>query len=169
MKEFIRFLYAYNNWANQHILDTCEKLTQEQFLAGKGIGTANPSIRDTLAHMLAAQELWLARCGGVSPTRLLDPQDFGTLALIRQYWDQVEQHTQAYLDATQDDVLRRVMEYRNTKGKPFANLRWQVLAHQVNHATQHRSEVALLLTRLNYSPGDLDMIVYMRNVGTFHI
>lgn len=169
MKEYIQFIYAYNAWANRRILAACEKLSAAEFLAGQGSSTANPSIRDTLTHQLSAQELWLARCNGVSPTRLLDPQDFGTLALIRQYWDQVEQHTQAYLDATQDDVLRRVMEYRNTKGKPFANLRWQVLAHQVNHATQHRSEVALLLTRLNYSPGDLDMIVYMRNVGTFHI
>lgn len=165
MKEYIRFLYAYNNWANQHILDTCEKLTQEQFVAGEGIGTGSPCIRDTLVHMLAAQELWLARCGGVSPTRLLDPQDFGTLALIRQYWDQVEQHTQAYIDAIEDDVLLQVMEYRSTKGEPFANLRWQVLVHQVNHATQHRSEVALLLTRLNQSPGDLDMIVFVRMAG----
>ncbi|MBI4670837.1 MAG: DinB family protein [Chloroflexi bacterium] len=165
MKDYIRLLYAYNNWANQRILDTCEELTQEQFLAGQGISSAQPSIRDTLVHTLSAQELWLARCGGVSPTRLLDPQDFGALALIRQYWDQVEQHTRAYIDAVEENVLRQVMEYTSTKGKPFANLRWQTLVHQVNHATQHRAEVALLLARLNRSPGDLDLIVHIRNVA----
>ena len=30
---------------------------------------------------------------------------------------------------------------------------WQQLLHQVNHATQHRSEAALLLTRLGFSQG----------------
>jgi uncharacterized damage-inducible protein DinB len=33
--------------------------------------------------------------------------------------------------------------------------------HQVNHATQHRSEAALLLTRFGYSPGWLDLLVYV--------
>ena len=37
---------------------------------------------------------------------------------------------------------------------------WQALAHVVNHGTQHRSEVAVLLTAAGNSPGDLDMIDY---------
>lgn len=161
MLEYIRFLYSYNAWANNRILDTSENLSQEQFLAGQAYSTENPSIRDTLVHIMGSQEIWLARWGGVSPTRTLDPQDFQTLALIRQYWDQVEAHTRAYIDAVEDDVLSQVMEYTNTKGLPFAYPRWQTLAHQVNHATQHRAEVALLLTRLGFSPGDLDLLVYM--------
>lgn len=162
MKEYIRFLFAYNSWANERILDTCEKLSPDEFLAGQGSGTANASIRDTLVHMLAAQEIWLARCNGVSPTRLLEPQDFGTLALIRQYWNELEQLTRGYIDAVEDDLLLANMDYQTTKGQPYSNVRWQVLAHVINHSTQHRAEVAALLTRLNYSPGDLDLIVFMR-------
>lgn len=161
MKEYIRFLYGYNNWANQRILDACAKLSQEEFLRGEGASTAAPSIRDTLVHTMGAQEIWLARWGGVSPTRVLDPQDFGTLALVREYWEQVEQHTQGFVDAAEDSVLDDVMHYTNTRGQPFAYLRWMTMVHQVNHATQHRSIVALLLTRANQSPGDLDLLVYM--------
>ena len=161
MKDYLRFLYAYNHWANQRILDTCAQLTQEEFLRGEGSSTANPSIRDTLVHTMGAQEIWLARWGGVSPTRVLDPKDFGTLALVREYWDQVEQHTRGFLAAVEENVLQEMMHYTNTRGQPFVYLRWQTMVHQVNHATQHRSEIALLLTQMNHSPGDLDLLVYM--------
>lgn len=162
MKEYIRFLYSYNYWANQRILDTCQKLTQEQFVAGQGHSGVEPSIRDTLVHTMGAQEIWLARFGGVSPTRLLDPKDFGTLALVRQYWDQIEQHTRGFIDAVEDDVLAETMHYTTTAGVPFAYPRWQTMVHQVNHATQHRAELALLLTQAGHSPGDMDMLLYMR-------
>ena len=42
---------------------------------------------------------------------------------------------------------------------------WQALAHVVNHGTQHRSEVAALLTAAGHSPGDLDMVDYIDAVN----
>lgn len=164
MRELIRLMYAYNNWANQRLLDACAKLSQEQFLAGAGYSTANPSIRDTLVHMLGTHELWLSRFNGVSPTQLLDPKDFGTFPLVRQYWNEVETHTQGYLNRIEEDVLKQTVTYRSLKFEPFSNPRWQIMMHLINHSTQHRSEIALLLTRLDHSPGDLDLIVYIRSL-----
>jgi uncharacterized damage-inducible protein DinB len=35
------------------------------------------------------------------------------------------------------------------------------MLHQANHATQHRSEVAMVLTEFGYSPDWLDFIRYL--------
>jgi uncharacterized damage-inducible protein DinB len=40
----------------------------------------------------------------------------------------------------------------------FAVPRWLILAHVVNHGTQHRSELARYLTECGHSPGNLDLL-----------
>jgi len=52
--------------------------------------------------------------------------------------------------------------YQSTQGQPYQNTLWHLLVHVVNHGTQHRSEVAMVLTGLGYSPGDLNMLIYFR-------
>ena len=59
------------------------------------------------------------------------------------------------------DDLSEIVHYTNLQGEPQAYPRWQILLHQALHAAQHRSEVALLLTRLDHSPGWLDYLIYI--------
>jgi uncharacterized damage-inducible protein DinB len=158
MLEGIRDLYAYSAWANARILDTAEQLTPEQFTTpGDGFG----SIRDTLVHTASAQWLWLERWRGASPTDLWHPADFPDIATLRIRWDEVEVATSTYIATLREPDLARVVSYVNFQGETWAYPLWQQLLHQVNHATQHRSEAALLLTRLGYSPGWLDLLVYV--------
>jgi uncharacterized damage-inducible protein DinB len=58
-----------------------------------------------------------------------------------------------------------VFEYTTLGGQPYSNTLWHLMAHVVNHGTQHRSELALLLTKLGHSPGDIDLISFVREKG----
>lgn len=52
-------------------------------------------------------------------------------------------------------------------GHSFATPVWQILVHAANRATQHRSELAAMLTIRGHSAGDLDMILYFRQQAAF--
>jgi uncharacterized damage-inducible protein DinB len=158
MLENIRDLYAYSAWANARIIDTAEQLTSEQFTTS---GDGFDSIRDTLVHTASVQWLWLERWRERSPRELWDPAGFTAVAELGRRWDEVEAATSAYIATLREPDLARVISYVNFQGEQWAYPLWQQLLHQVNHATQHRSEAALLLTRLGYSPGWLDYLVYV--------
>jgi uncharacterized damage-inducible protein DinB len=90
------------------------------------------------------------------------------VAALRIRWDEVEAATAAYVATLCESDLARVVSYVNFQGETWAYPLRQQLLHQVNHATQHRSEVALLLTRLGYSPGWLDLLVYVDEQSPDH-
>jgi uncharacterized damage-inducible protein DinB len=162
MLEGIRDLYAYSAWANARILDTAEQLTPEQFTTS---GDGFDSVRDTLVHTASVQWLWLERWRETSPPELWDPADFADIAALRSRWEAVEAATSEYVATLREPDLARVMSYVNFQDERWAYPLWRQLLHQVNHATQHRSEAALLLTRLGYSPGWLDLLVYVDAQG----
>ena len=158
MLEAIRDLYAYSAWANARILETAEQLTQQQYTTASD---GCDSIRDTLVHTASVQWLWLERWQESSPGGLWDPGQIPDVAALRTRWEEVEAATSAYIASLREQDLARVIAYVNFQGETWAYPLWQQLLHQVNHATQHRSEAALLLTRLGYSPGWLDLLVYV--------
>jgi uncharacterized damage-inducible protein DinB len=157
--DVIRSLYRYNAWANERILDTSARLTRTQLLEGGG--ASFDSIRDTLVHTMSAQWVYLERWQGRSPRAYFDAADFPDLAAIRARWEEVERDTRAFVAGLGDADLARVVEYTNMQGERWAYPLWQQMIHQVNHATQHRSEAAVMLTKLGCSPGWLDLLYFV--------
>jgi uncharacterized damage-inducible protein DinB len=154
----IRTLYAYSAWANERVLDAAARLQPAQFLMP---GPGGAAIRDTLVHTMSAQWVWLRRYQGASPGALWDPAEFPDLATLRTRWSAIEEETGAYLAGLTEADLTRVVSYVNFQGERWAYPLWQQLMHQVNHATQHRSEAALMLTERGCSPGWLDFLFYL--------
>lgn len=157
--EMIRTMYRYNAWANARILGTTQHLTPAQLVAGGG--ASFDSVRDTLVHTMAAQWLYLERWHGRSPTSMPAGEDFADLASVRARWDEIERDTAVFVAGVTDARLGETIAYRNFAGERWAYPLWQQMLHQVNHATQHRSEAAVMLTRFGHSPGLLDLLFFI--------
>ena len=158
-KQDIFVLYKYNQWANARILNAAASLTPEQFAASASF--PHGGLRGTLVHALFAEWIWRKRWEGTSPTQRFNPADFPTVESLRARWLEEEGQLMNFVSAVTDERLNSQFDYRNTSGTPFRQVLWQVMAHVVNHGTQHRSEAAALLTDLGYSPGDLDLITFL--------
>jgi uncharacterized damage-inducible protein DinB len=157
--DVVRSLYRYNAWANGRILDTAAALAPERFVAA--VGPAGESIRDTLVHTLGAQWVYLERWQGRSPRALPAAGDLADVAAVRARWNDIDQATVAFLAGLTDARLAVTIEYENFVGQRWKYPLWQQMLHQVNHATQHRSEAAMMLTQTGHSPGLLDYLFWI--------
>ena len=160
----IQELFQYNYWANRRIL----------FAAG-GVDAAHwsrlaelnhDSLRGTLVHILAAEVIWRQRCQErISPTQLITERAFLKLEILIQHWQEEERRMLGYLGTLDDTALGETIRYKNTRGADFEMTLWRILAHVVNHGTQHRAEAAALLTAEGQSPGELDLIIYAEKLA----
>ena len=155
----IRELYDYNAWANTRLLDTAAALTLAQLLAPGG--ASFDSVRDTLVHTMGVQWLYLERWHERAPIALPEPAAFANLGAIRARWAEIERDTQAFVAGVDDMRLAAAFAYTNMQGETWTYPLWEQMIHQVNHATQHRSEAAVLLTQLGHSPGWLDLLYFV--------
>lgn len=157
--DVVRLMYGYNTWANERIMAQAAVLTPQQYVAP---GSASfSSVRDTLVHTMSGQAIWLSRWQGRGNFPLHDPNDYPDLEALRAHWRDIDAKTHAFVAGLDEAALNQILHYRNSQDEPMAYPLWQVLLHQVNHGTQHRSEVAALLTQYGHSPGQMDVPIYL--------
>lgn len=162
--EALRRLYRYNTWATERILDTATSLTSEQLLAPGGAG--HGSIRDTLVHLIGTHRGWLSWWDGslsaeAAYNRRLDAAEYPDVAALRRVWAEVAQQTEAFVAGLKDEDPERLYGFDLPNGQRWEMPLWGMMQHVVNHGTQHRAEVAAMLTGFGHSPGDLDLLFYL--------
>ena len=160
-KQDLTLLYEFNYWARDRILDQAEKLDSVEFLLS--VESNYGSLQATLVHILSAEWVWRTRCQeGVSPSSLLDLDDFPSVLAIKSFWMVEQEKMLEFIHGLSEEKLTKVISYRRTGGQKESNILWHILWQVVNHGTEHRSEAASILTSFGHSPGDLDFIHYLR-------
>lgn len=157
----VQTLYDYNYWAQERILRQVAHLSTAQYQADAGFSWGG--VGGTLAHLLGTERSWRSRwqgTEGAAPT----PPAFDTAAAYGAAWEENRAQMRAYLDTLRDDELDREVAYVRS-GQRYSHALWTQLVHVVNHGTQHRGEIGVMLTNLGHSPGDIDFSAFMRQRG----
>ncbi len=160
-KSDILTLVGYNAWANNRIRRAAAKASPDQYIIPAKV--SHGSLRGTLVHIYGAEQVWRKRCQeGVFPRALASETDLPTLPDFQKVWEAEEAALYHYVSGLNDPGFDEIIRYETTRGLPQQTPLWQIIAHVVNHGTQFRAEAAVVLTEFGFSPGDLDLIVYLR-------
>jgi uncharacterized damage-inducible protein DinB len=157
--EYLRTLFAYHGKANTRLLNVADGLSDAEL--DQHPIAAHGSLRETFVHTISAEWMWRNRLSGVSPAAMLNPADFPSLESIRVRWQSETAAMQQLIDGLSATDIEAPMSYTR-RGTTYSTPVWQILVQVANHGTQHRSELAAMLTILGRSPGELDFIRYLR-------
>jgi uncharacterized damage-inducible protein DinB len=160
LKDLQRLL-DYHYWARDIILDAVAPLTAEQFT--RQVESSFKSVRDTIAHIYAADLIWYTRWQGQSPSSLLSYDTFPDVASIRTVWVDLEGWVRAFVNEGGEAGVSRVFDYKLMSGAPGSTPFAEMLAHVVNHGSYHRGQLTTLLRQLGAPPPkSTDMITFLR-------
>jgi uncharacterized damage-inducible protein DinB len=158
---YLQTLLDYHYWARDIILDAVTELPRERFL--QPVESSFKSVRDTVAHIYAADLVWYTRWIGRTPTGLIAYDQFPDATSIRTAWKDLESDVRQYVTNLGEAGVNKPFDYKLLSGAPDTAPFWQMLVHVVNHASYHRGQVTTLLRQLGAAPPkSTDMITFFR-------
>lgn len=150
MIDQVKSTIAHMKWANERMV--------------RALSASTPAPADAvrwLAHILAAERVWLARLNrednaGISLWPELDAAGCAALA---------EENASSFarLAGTLDDsALQQDVVYRNSTGTEFHTSTADILTHVSMHGAYHRGQINTALRNAGYEPINVDYITYVR-------
>ena len=142
-----RFLqmFRYDAWANRSCLD-----------AIRAIDPPPAKVLRLLAHVVAAQRLWLDRLLQVPQSIAVWPSlSFAECSALAE---EMPSAWKKYLKDLPAESFDSTVEYRNSKGELWTSRADDILTHVVMHSAYHRGQVALEMRTAGLVPAYTDFI-----------
>lgn len=157
MIDLLHHLAAYGLWANKRFV---ERLAQEPAeVLDHPVPNSFPSLRTTVLHIRNAEHVWWCRLTGAAPRWPAEENDDIRTLLPHA------QHFHDRVIAMGEKEAAMVHSYADLRGNRFQQPAWMMVAHCVNHSTQHRGQLITLMRHLQLQdiPAN-DMVVYQRSL-----
>ena len=159
MKKFLYDYVAFNTWANNRMCDAAAKLTEEQLT--QEMKSSFPSIRATMLHIMEAQDIWLERFDGHSPSSW--PTFTGTSADLIEGLRKSSKALEAKVKSYDKKGLKKEVSYITLKGIAGNSQVYQMFAHVANHGTYHRGQLITMFRTVGVSElPATDLIAFFR-------
>ena len=141
--------FRYNLWANLRLLDACAQLSDAQ-LDATMTGTFG-SVRETLMHLFAAEEGYVSSFTGTTPTPPL--KELTTFAGFDELRRRAERSGNELITIAEQRDLSQIFYL---DGGTYEAQAIVVVIQAINHAIDHRSQIATLLSQQGIEPPGLD-------------
>lgn len=147
-------IFEHNLWANLRLLERCETFSNEQF--DTTVTGTYGSIRDTFQHLVLAEKGYYTRIS--TGQRYHRPKDAGLMTLAEM---------KESLQQTGTGLIERAKKVQAADQVPIdwdgtmREVPKTILLNQViNHATEHRAQIMVIMTQLGIEPPSLDSWTY---------
>jgi uncharacterized damage-inducible protein DinB len=156
-QESLLAFVRYHAWANDRIFMTAAALTDEELR--RPVDLDHGSAFDTIRHLVDVDWSWRESCAGndIGQTYVWDHGHvLEDLSALHAFTLEEDARLRSYVDSLDQAALDERLAMSDDPDDTIP--RWLILAHVVNHGTNHRTELARYLTDRGHSPGDLDLL-----------
>lgn len=148
-KEYFKELAAYNIWANTI---ACEWITQINDVQWKQeVVSSFSSIRETVLHMISAENAWLQRFHKKVNVEWLQSTFTGTKDEHVALWKKTSMGIKDFIDAFDEKELNTKLDFKRLNGDAYSMPYYQLFAHVANHSTYHRGQLVTMLRQLGFT------------------
>lgn len=155
----VRELFDYNVWAHQQVWNCV--MQADEAIWTRSSGYSLDTLQAQYVHVLSVDQRWFGRIRQVELPARLEAAAFPTRASLWMAWEATQAAHRAYLATATDDDMTRVLEFDMPhRGGWKRHPAWQILAHVVNHGTDHRAQILATLHMLGAPTTEQDLMFY---------
>ena len=107
-KSTIETMYAYNDWANDRLIEALNNLPESDYM--RDLPGRTSSIRNAFAHIVAAEWLWLMRWKGKHPAEVPEWVAEGSFTILTEQLHETRAERNALLRKASGDELEAVLK-----------------------------------------------------------
>jgi len=143
-------LIRYNNWANQQVLDECQKLSNEELESS--MPGAYGTIRSTFQHIVEGEEFYAELLTGHRPQPPYKWESHPGFTEMKEYAARVGNALVEAINRIRP--ADRVTEV--DQGRTFHYQALAVFIQIVNHGVEHRTNITTILSAGGHNPPTVD-------------
>jgi uncharacterized damage-inducible protein DinB len=155
--------FAFNLWANSEIIKLCESLDEEQLTVE--IPGVFGRIQPTIAHIVRSEGNYLRDLGGNAPWPDEVEWDKLTLTQLSEMAHESGTALRKIADSIDPDTRCEFIEENEQHVFPA----WTVINQAINHGIEHRTQLRLLLTKLDVTHPGQSVWGFAESIGALQI
>jgi uncharacterized damage-inducible protein DinB len=152
---------AYNVWANKLVVNWLRHKPIE--VLEREVPSSFPSLRATLLHIWAAEDIWLNRLKGVSPAEFVSESYTGGTPEMLDWLIQNSELFENFVQRQSEEFFSNTSVYKHTNGQSYEQYNSEIILHCMQHSTYHRGQIVTIARNLGLvDPPKTDYVAYVR-------